>query len=158
MDNLFRWISGGVAAIIGWLSDIHALLICALIFVCIDFATGVWASRARAKRMRCLKEWGFESEKAWRTVYKLFFVLGGIVLSWMIENYILTFVDFKLAHLFTGFVCGVEFWSYLENAAEISRHPIFGWLKKFMKKKVGDALDTDINKIQGENEPRIEEQ
>lgn len=145
MEHLFRWVFGVVAAGIGWLSDIHALLICSLVFVAIDFVTGVWASRIRAKRAGKLAEWGFESGKAWRTVYKLCFVMFGIILAWLIDSYVLNFLNLKLANLFTGFVCGVEFWSYLENAAEISKHPIFKWLKKYMKDELDKGLRADIN-------------
>ena len=54
----------------------------------------------------------------------------------------------RLANFFTAFCCGVEFWSFLENAAEISEHPIFRWLKKFMKHKVenelGEKFDENV--------------
>ena len=33
--------------------------------------------------------------------------------------------DLRLANYFTAFCCGVEFWSFLENAAVISNHPCF---------------------------------
>ena len=75
----------------------------------------------------------------------MLFVMAGISLAWLIDAVILNFMTLNLAKLFTGFVCGVEFWSYLENAAEISRHPIFLHLKRFMKSKVDDALGGKDN-------------
>lgn len=69
--------------------------------------------------------------------------MAGIVLAWLIDSYILAFLGLRLANLFTGFVCGVEFWSYLENAAEISEHPVFNWLKRYMKKKLDKAIDNE---------------
>ena len=88
--------------------------------------------------------WGFESEKAWKTVSKLCFIMVGIVMAWLIQRHVLTPLgaNLKLCYLFAGFVCGVEFWSYLENASEISGHPVFRWLRKFMKKKVDETIGS----------------
>ena len=55
-------------------------------------------------------------------------------------------MDYRSLHLtnaFCGFVCAVEFWSFLENAACISNHPLFRWLKKYMGKKVKESCDID---------------
>jgi phage-related holin len=110
-----------------------------MVFVAIDFATGVIASRCRARRAGF--SWRFSSRRAWNTVVKLIFVMAGIVLAWMLESVVLTFADLHLAKIFTGFVCGVEFWSYLENAADISGHPIFTALRNLLKGKVENTLN-----------------
>jgi hypothetical protein len=67
--------------------------------------------------------------------------MAGIVLAWMLESMVLTFAELHLAKIFTGFVCGVEFWSYLENAADISGHPIFTALRNLLKGKVENTLN-----------------
>ena len=143
-----QWLIGAATATAAYFTPIYTLIILVFIFVAIDFVTGVLASRARAKREGRLTEWGFESYKAWNTVAKLCFIMVGIVMAWLIQKYFLDEVGMhiKLEYLFAGFVCGVEFWSYLENAAEISSHPVFRWLKKFMKKKVDAAMGCDIDK------------
>ncbi len=120
---------------------IRGLVLCALVFVAIDFATGVWASRRRARRIGLT--WNFSSRRAWDTVLKLLFVMAGIVLAWLLDSVILTFVELHLAKIFTGFVCGIEFWSYLENAADISGQPVFRALKRLLKKRVDGALKND---------------
>ena len=55
----------------------------------------------------------------------------------------LDFMDLHAARLFTGFACGVEFWSFLENAAQLSDAPLFRWLKRYvrrrMRKEAGDV-------------------
>lgn len=147
METFLKYLAGGAASLLALLSPIRPLIICALIFIAVDFITGVVASYKRA--WTAGEEWGFESRRAWTTVLKLGFVMGGIVMAWMIDAYILEFLDMNLAKIFTGFVCGVEFWSYLENAAEISNHPIFLWLKRFMKKRLNEKLDI--------HEPETEE-
>jgi hypothetical protein len=51
-------------------------------------------------------------------------------------------MELNLANLFTGFVCGVELWSFVENAATISQSKLFKWLSRWIKsklrKEVGD--------------------
>ena len=61
-----------------------------------------------------------------------------------IETHILDFMTLNLAKIFTGFICGVEFWSFLENAAEITDYSVFRGLKKLMKKKVENAIGCDL--------------
>ena len=47
------------------------------------------------------------------------------------------------ANVASGFACGVEFWSFLENAAQLSDAPLFRWLKRYvrrrMRKEAGDV-------------------
>lgn len=141
MDHLLKYCSGAIMAVMGMLAPVKGLIICAMIFVSIDFATGVWASYRKAARNGIV--WGFESKKAWVTINKLAFIMGGIVLAWLIDSCILDFMNLRLAKIFTGFVCGIEFWSYLENAAAISGHPVFEKLKKLMKKQFETEMDIN---------------
>lgn len=142
MENIFRYLIGALSGLLSLFAPIKGLIICAMLFVAMDFLTGVVASYKRARREGI--GWAFESAKAWETVTKLAFVMGGIVLAWLLDSHILHFMNLKLANLFTGFVCGVEFWSYLENAAEISDHPLFRRLSKFMKHKIDDAVGDSV--------------
>ena len=134
-----RYVSGMAAGLLSLFAEARVLVVCAVVFVAIDFVTGVVASLKRARRAG--ERWCFESDKAWNTVVKLFFVMAGIMLAWMIDAWVLPHMNLRMANLFTGFVCGVEFWSYLENAAEISQHPLFRALKKFMKSKYEQRLE-----------------
>ncbi len=138
METFFKYAAGAAASLLALLAPVKPLVICALVFIAIDFATGVAASWKRAWLRG--EPWAFESRRAWTTVAKLAFVMGGIVLAWMLDTYILEFLHMNLAKLFTGFVCGVEFWSYLENAAEISDHPVFRKLRRYMKKQLDDKI------------------
>lgn len=138
MEQTLKYAWGGAASILSLLAPTGTLIVCAVIFIGVDFVTGVMADRKRARL--CRRPWAFRSDKAWDTVSKLGFVLAGIVLAHLIDCCVITFVRLNLANLFTGFVCGVEFWSYLENAAVISDHPVFRWLRKFMQNKMEDVL------------------
>lgn len=121
--------------------DLAFLVFSVFIFETVDFLTGVLKSYVLAKRKK--KRFAFESIKAWRTIYKLIFILVGIVMAYMLDIIISHEHNLRLANYFTAFCCGVEFWSFLENAAAISNHPLFKWLKKFMKTKVEDQIDFD---------------
>lgn len=137
MKNL----TGGIASLLAFFAPVQPLVGCALAFIGIDFATGVAASYKRARRSG--GPWAFESRKAWRTVGKLVLVSVGILMTWTIDHAVFPFVTLNLANLFTGFVCGVELWSYLGNAAEITEYPLFRGLQKYMRQKMDNQLKND---------------
>ena len=83
----------------------------------------------------------FESRKAWRTIVKAGFVAVAIVMMWIIDNTLLGFMELHLANLFTGFVCGVELWSFLEIASRISGAQIFDWLVRWVKRRINREVD-----------------
>lgn len=64
-------------------------------------------------------------------------------MAWTLDSLVLDFAHLNLAKVFTGFVCGVEFWSYLENAADISNHPMFSALRNLMKGRIGKGLNIN---------------
>lgn len=134
MAILFKYVSGSVAAIVALLCPITPLIITASVFVAIDFVTGIYASYVAARKEN--REWRIESRKAWRTVYKLCFVVTGIVMTWLVDTLVLQFMELHLANLFTGFVCGVELWSFFENASVISSSPLFSWLSRLLKHRI----------------------
>lgn len=138
MENVSRSGVGFGVAALSWFAPVEPLVCCALVFVAIDFLTGVLAGYKRSRRRG--EPWYFESAKAWKTIYKLVFICGGIVLTWLLDSYVLGFAGLNLSGLFTGFVCGVELWSYLENAAEISEHPVFRLFRKVVEKRLDDFV------------------
>lgn len=134
METLYKIFSGAVAALFSLLSPIAPILLTVLLFIGIDFLTGVAADR---KQRLCRdSEWHFESNLAWRTLYKAGFSIIAIAMTWLLEQYVLQSADLKLSRLFAGFICGVELWSFLENAAAISSLPLFVWLRKYAKRSI----------------------
>lgn len=134
MAILFKYISGAVAALVALLCPITPLIVTASVFIAIDFVTGIYASYVSAKKEG--REWRIESRKAWRTVNKLCFVVTGIVMTWLIDSLVLQFMELHLANIFTGFVCGVELWSFFENATVISQSSLFEWLGRWIKRRI----------------------
>lgn len=133
MEGLYRYASALAAAIAALFAPISPLILCVVLFIVVDFVTGVWASYRESSRAS--RRWYFESDEAWRTLYKLGFSIVAISMAWLLESYVIDFVDVKLARLFSGFVCGVEMWSFLENASVISDAPYFVWMRRFLKRR-----------------------
>lgn len=121
-----------------FVENLLPLFIMVTVFELVDFVTGVIKSYVVAKRTK--QRFAFESIKAWRTIYKYVFILIGIILAEMLDQTIANETRLRFANYFTAFCCGVEFWSFLENAAVISDHPLFRWLRKFMKFKLEDEM------------------
>lgn len=141
MEILCKYISATAAGMCALLCPIAPLITTALVFIIIDFVTGIMASRTIARREG--KEWWIESRKAWRTVYKAGFTAVAIIMMWLIDHVLLGFMNLNLANLFTGFVCGVELWSFLENATTISDSRLFSWLGKWVKRRVAKEVDNE---------------
>lgn len=136
-------ISGILAGFLSvFVDNIAPLFITVAVFEVVDFITGVIKSAVVARRNK--EKFAFESIKAWRTIYKFVFILIGIVLAEMLDNALANETRLRFANYFTAFCCGVEFWSFLENAAVISNHPVFRWLRKFMKFKVEEQIGMDF--------------
>lgn len=141
MEILFKYISAVIASLCGLLCPIAPLVTTAILFVVVDFVTGIIASCVVARR-EC-RPWWFESRKAWRTVAKAGFVAIAIVMMWIIDHCLLEFMHLNLANLFTGFVCGVELWSFLENAQTISGSSLFEWMGRWVRRRVGEEVEDE---------------
>ena len=134
MEALCRYVSGLAAGVLSLLAPIVPTVSCALLFIAADFVSGVAASSAEARRQK--RKWYFESREAWRTVSKTGFVITAIAMSWILECCVLDFVTLNITRMFAGFVCGVELWSFLENASVLSDAPLFEWLKRYVRRRI----------------------
>ena len=141
MEILFKYVSGAIMALVGMLCPITPLIAVAMVFITIDFITGIVASRIEAKRAN--EPWRLESRKMWRTVAKAGFVALAIVMMWIIDSMLLGFMHLNLTNIFTGFVCGVELWSFFENASTISGVEIFEWLGRWIKSKLRKEIGDE---------------
>ena len=121
-------------------SPIKPIILCALAFILVDFITGVIASRCVAKQRG--EEWYFSSHEAWRTIRKAGFVLLTIAMGWLIESCILDFLSLNLTRMIAGAICGVEMWSFLENASVLSDAKLFEWLRKYVKHRIERSIGS----------------
>lgn len=138
VEVMYRCVNGAFLGLAALFAPIKPLILCALSFILIDFVTGVLASRCEAKQRG--ERWYFSSHEAWRTIRKAGFVLLTIAMGWLIEWCILDFMTLNLTRILTGVICGVEMWSFLENASVLSDAKIFTWLRNFVKRKVEEEI------------------
>ena len=138
MEAIYRCANGAILGLAALFAPIKPLILCALSFILVDFVTGVIASRCEAKQRG--EQWYFSSHEAWRTIRKAGFVLLTISMSWLIEWCILDFVTLNLTRILTGAICGVEMWSFLENASVLSDAKLFEWLRNYVKRKVEEEI------------------
>lgn len=129
-----------------FVQNLLPLFITVTVFELVDFVTGVIKSAVVAKRTK--KQFAFESVKAWRTIYKYVFILIGIILAELLDQTVANATRLRFANYFTAFCCGVEFWSFLENAAVISDHPVFRWLRKYMRFKLEDQIGMSFEEAE----------
>lgn len=129
-----------VFALLSLFAPVKSVICCTLCFVLIDFITGVAASRAVAKREG--RVWYFESREAWRTLYKGGFVVMAIGMMWILESCVLDFMTLNLTRLLAGFICSVEMWSFLENAAQLSDAPLFEWMRKYLHRRIERQVEN----------------
>ena len=134
MEALYRFINGLLLGLTALFAPIKPVILCALAFILVDFVTGVLASRCEAKKRG--EKWYFSSREAWRTIRKAGFVLLTIAMSWLIEYCILDFVTLHITRIIAGAICGVEMWSFLENASVLSDGKLFTWLRNYVRRKV----------------------
>ena len=84
MEVLYRYISGGVAALVALLAPVMPLVWSVTAFILFDFITGVAASYCEARRNNC--KWYFESRTAWHTVQKLGFTIVALCMAYLIDT------------------------------------------------------------------------
>lgn len=134
MEVLFKFISGAALGVLSLFAPIKAVVICALLFIVVDFILGVLASRQESRRQG--KDWYFSSQEAWRTIRKSGFVLLTIAMTWLVEMCVLDFMDIHLTRVVAGVICGVEMWSMLENVSVLSDAKIFKWLRQYVHRRI----------------------
>ena len=139
MEALYRYFSGALLSLAALFAPVVPMVWCVAGFILFDFLTGVWASKAEAKEQG--KEWYFESRLAWHTAQKLGFTIIALCMAFVIDTMILDFLEMNLTKLFAGFVCGVEMWSFLENACRISDAPLLRYIKRYVKQKVREEAE-----------------
>ena len=131
---MYKVINGSILGLAALFSPIQSVVMCAMVFIAVDFVTGVLASRCETKHRG--EKWYFSSREAWRTIRKAGFVMLTIGMCWLVESCVLNFVTLNLTRIVAGAICGVELWSFLENASVLSDAKLFEWLRNYVKRKV----------------------
>ena len=139
-----KWVCGGIVGFWGLLAPVQVLILCVCVAITVDFITGNIADYKRHKRAH--RKYAFKSEKMRDTVWKLGLSIIGIGMAYMLDVHVLSNLEgLNLANFFAAFVVGTEFWSFLENSAIISNHPIFRALRAYMEKSVSKKTQIDFH-------------
>ena len=138
MEATYRFVNGAAMGLFALFAPIEPMVWCTLSFIVIDFVTGVLASRYEAHSEG--REWYFSSHEAWRTVRKAGFAVTTIAMSWLVESCVLNFVTLNLTRIIAGAICGVELWSFLENASVLSDARLFRWLRNYVRRRVENEI------------------
>ena len=141
MEALFKYFSGCVMALVALFAPVMPLVWCVVGFIGFDFFTGVLASHADARKEG--REWFFSSHEAWHTAQKLGFTIVAVGMAYLIDTLMLDFMHLNLTKLFAGFVCGVEMWSFLENACRISSSPMLDYLRRWVRGRVRKEVENE---------------
>lgn len=135
MEALYRYANGCAGSVVAMLAPAAPLVWCVAAFIAVDFVTGVAASHAEARRDG--REWYFESREAWRTAQKLGLVTVALAMACIVDSLPAGMFPPDFARLLAGFVCGVEMWSFLENACRMSDAPLLRRLRRFVRCRSG---------------------
>jgi len=133
-----------ITAFLSIFAPITTLAIIVFLFILVDSIFGIIVSYK-------IKKQGFNSKKVYRTIWKLVGAEVCIILSYVLDTHVLSFTPtLHLPNIFTGIICGAEFWSILTNLAILSNHPIFRVIKKYAKteieSKIGVGLIEELEK------------
>lgn len=115
-------------------------------FIVADFYFGYRLSKKVKKiNSNAIASGKLESCKWWHTIIKGKDAAIFIALAFLADKYIFHSGDLICSLTVTGFVCGAEFWSMLENYAYISDAKWAKWLRKYVKNKAEKHLGFNIS-------------
>jgi len=125
------------AAIMGFLEPLWVMLLWFLIFIAVDFVTGIYASLVEGKLIT--------SNKMQKTVVKFVMYATAVFLLHGIDAYMITFTKLYLARIGCTLICGIELYSIFENCYRVTGNVVFKILTQFTLKKIEENTGVDLN-------------
>lgn len=149
---VFGAIGGGVGWFVGEFHPTFPLIIVAIIFIVYD----AWTAYQLDKRVHKMYPEKTQREKAKFTSFAFGKVIRStipkrlwlIVLAFMVERWVFTFVEIPLSYIVTGIICFEQAWSILENESscrEEADSRFWKMLQKIMVDKTARHFDVDID-------------
>lgn len=129
--------SYGITATIAFLEPINVLFLWLLIFIMVDFISGIYASLIEGNYVT--------SHKMQKTVVKFVMYATALFLLHGIDAYMITFTKLYLARIGCTLICGIELYSIFENCYRITGNPVFKILTQFTLKKIEENTGVDLN-------------
>lgn len=128
--------SYSITATISFLEPIGVLFLWLLIFIMVDFISGIYASLVEGKYIT--------SHGMQKTVIKFVMYATSLFLLHGIDAYMITFTKLYLARIGCTLICGIELYSIFENCFRITGNVVFKILTQFTLKKIEE--NTGVSK------------
>ena len=134
LDRIWAY---SLVAIAGFLEPLWVMMLWFLIFIMVDFISGIYASLVEGKIIT--------SHGMQKTVIKFIMYATSIMLLHGIDAYMITFTKLYLARIGCTLICGIELYSIFENCYRITGNPVFKILTQFTLKKIEENTGVDLN-------------
>lgn len=139
------------AAIVAMLSlfgNFWILLGVTYAFIIADFYFGYRLSqKVKKENPGAISSGKLESCKWWHTIIKGKDAAIFIALTYLADQFIFRWETPVCALTVTGFICGAEFWSMLENKAYLSDTKWAVWLRKYVRNKAEKHLGINPEEL-----------
>lgn len=130
-----------IASIVSIYIDIWILIGVVYTFILADFYLGYKLSKkVKQQNQHAVASGKLESCKWWHTIIKGKDAAIFIALMYLADKYIFMGETAICQRTVTGFICGAEFWSMLENQAYLSDSKWAIWLRKYVRNKAEKHL------------------
>lgn len=133
MEHVYNWLTALAFGFLGYFEPMRGVVHVMVAAIVIDMITGIWAAVRRGE--------GLKSCKLWQTGRKLLLSIVVVVLFYAMDQEMSVDV-FQLHKVAAWLITGFEMWSILENAAQISDHPVFRIIKKMMSDRLKKRLEV----------------
>jgi len=118
--------------LISYLSPVKEIVHVLLIFIAVDFISGVWASRKRREKI--------ESRRFRKTLTKFLWYTVALILSYIMERtFHLSWSN--LSGIVGGFICFIELKSIFENITVITGEPVFMKILNLIRRRGSKAME-----------------
>lgn len=134
LDKIWAY---ALSAVIGFLEPLWVMMLWFLIFVVVDFITGIYASLIEGQLIT--------SNKMQKTVIKFITYATAIFLLHGIDFYLISFTKLYLARIGATLICGIELYSIFENIYRATNNPVFRILTQFTLKKIGEQTGVEVD-------------
>lgn len=153
MENLTYLFAKGVAGVLGAFIALLAptvpyCLICTVAIFYDCFSAYQLCKRLKRNHPESRVEPFFTSDGVRRAFGTVLRVYAIIVLCYLIDTYIIDFIDMHLANIVSGAFCLLQVWSILENESSENDARWAQVLQKIMVDKAKKYLDIDIDGTQ----------
>jgi hypothetical protein len=147
-----QWFLGFTGAVIAYLKPTFPFVLICTLAVLYDCYTAFRLSKRVAGKYPGANDGKFKTDYAKRIFSTILKIYSLIVLAFLIEKEIITFLELHLHNIIAGVFCLVQIWSILENESSENDSRWAKVLQKIMINKAKRHFDIDLSELKKENE------